>query len=85
MTKKKFKSLFVELKEMPGLRKKIEELLADKRNVALSTHRERLRKMYNRSQTEPYPWDRYSKDGRDFINSLYEDHKRWEKAREQKR
>jgi len=84
MMSKKFKSLFVKIEEMNGLRKKIEELLANKRNVALGTDRERLRTIYNKPQTEIFEHGRCSIHGREFINGLYECHKRWEKQRVEK-
>ncbi len=81
---KNFKSIFVKLEEMPGLRKKIEELLAEERNVALNSARKRLWKIYDTPQTEQCLWGRCLIQTRDYINGLYDDHKRWEKAREQK-
>lgn len=82
---KPFKSLFVELNEMDGLYKKIEELLADKRNVALGSDRASLQRILDKPRTETYFYGRCMIVQRDFINGLYENHKRWEKIREQKR
>ena len=85
MIKKKFESLFVKLEEMPALRKKIEELLAEKRNVALNSDREHLRAIYEERMPAIIFEGKCTIQTKDFINGLYENHKRWEKIREQKR
>ncbi len=81
---KKFKSVFVELKEMEGLRKKIGELLSDKRNVALGSDRTFLQEIRDTPRTEAFMHGRCSIQARDFINDLFATHKRWEKERQAK-